>query len=66
MDKKESFDFAGLRQLDGLADSLNDLKETVEGLLLENALNPKSASSSRFGESFGYTWKECTDRQLQC
>ena len=50
MDKKESFDFARLRQLDGLADSLNDLKETVEGLLLENALNPKSASSSRFRE----------------
>ncbi len=50
LDKKESFDFARLRQLDGLADSLNDLKETVEGLLLENALNPKSASSSRFRE----------------
>ena len=50
LDKKESFDFARLRQLDGLDDSLNDLKETVEGLLLENALNPKSASSSRFRE----------------
>ncbi len=50
LDKKESFNFARLRQLDGLDDSLNDLKETVEGLLLENALNPKSASSSRFRE----------------
>jgi len=50
LDKKESFVFASLSQLDGLADSLNDLKETVEGLLLENALNPKSASSSRFRE----------------
>ena len=50
LDKKESFVFASLRQLDGLADSLNDLKEIVEGLLLENALNPKSASSSRFRE----------------
>ena len=50
LDKKESFGFAKLRELDGLADLLNDLKETVEGLLLENALNPKSASSSRFRE----------------
>ena len=50
LDKKESFVFASLSQLDGLADSLNDLKETVEELLLENTLNPKSASSSRFRE----------------
>jgi len=50
LDKKESFTFARLHQLDGVDDSLNDLKETVERLLLENALNPKSSSSSRFRE----------------
>lgn len=50
LDKKESFVFARLRQLDGLSDSLKDLKQTVDGLLLANALNPKSASSSRFRE----------------
>lgn len=50
LDKKESFVFARLRQLDGLSDSLKGLQETVDGLLLENALNPKSASSSRFRE----------------
>jgi hypothetical protein len=37
-----------LRELDGLTDSLKELQQTVANL--ENALNPKSASSSRFRE----------------
>ena len=58
LDKKESFVFARLRQLDDLANSLNDLKDTVEGLLLKNALNPKSASSSRFREVLAVPGKD--------
>jgi len=50
LDKKESFVFARLRQLDDLSDSLKDLQQTVTNLLSENTLNPKSASSSRFRE----------------
>ncbi len=50
LDKKESFVFARLRQLDDLSDSLKDLEETVANLLSANGLNPKSASSSRFRE----------------
>lgn len=50
LDKKESFVFARLRQLDDLSDSLKDLQQTVSDLLSEDALNPKSASSSRFRE----------------
>ena len=48
LDKKQSFALARLRQLDGLTDSLKELQQTVADL--ENALNPKSASSSRFRE----------------
>jgi len=48
LDKKESFALARLRQLDDLTDSLKELQQTVADL--ENALNPKSASSSRFRE----------------
>ena len=48
LDKKQSFALARLRQLDGLTDSLKELQQTVSDL--ENALNPKSASSSRFRE----------------
>jgi flagellar capping protein FliD len=48
LDKKQSFALARLRQLDGLTDSLKELQQTVVDL--ENALNPKSASSSRFRE----------------
>jgi flagellar capping protein FliD len=48
LDKKQSFALARLRQLDGLTDSLKELQLTVADL--ENALNPKSASSSRFRE----------------
>jgi len=48
LDKKQSFALARLRQLDGLTGSLKELQQTVADL--ENALNPKSASSSRFRE----------------
>ncbi len=48
LEKKQSFALARLRQLDGLTDSLKELQQTVADL--ENALNPKSASSSRFRE----------------
>jgi flagellar capping protein FliD len=48
LDKKQSFALARLRQLDDLSDSLKELQQTVADL--ENALNPKSASSSRFRE----------------
>jgi flagellar capping protein FliD len=48
LDKKQTFALARLRQLDGLTDSLKELQLTVADL--ENALNPKSASSSRFRE----------------
>ena len=48
LDKKQSFTLARLRQLDGLTDSLKELQQTVADL--DNALNPKSASSSRFRE----------------
>jgi flagellar capping protein FliD len=48
LDKRQSFALARLRQLDGLTDSLKELQLTVADL--ENALNPKSASSSRFRE----------------
>jgi len=50
LDKKESFASARLRELEDLTESLNKLKKTVDDLLLENVLNPKSASSSRFRE----------------
>jgi flagellar capping protein FliD len=48
LDKKQSFALARLRQLDDLTDSLKELQQTVADL--ENVLNPKSASSSRFRE----------------
>jgi flagellar capping protein FliD len=48
LDKKQSFALARLRQLDGLTDSLKKLQQTVVDF--GNALNPKSASSSRFRE----------------
>ena len=48
LDKKQSFTLTQLRQLDGLTNSLKELQQTVADL--ENALNPKSASSSRFRE----------------
>lgn len=48
LEKKQSFALARLRQLDDLTDSLKELQQTVADL--ENALNPKSASSSRFRE----------------
>ena len=48
LDKKHSFALARLRKLDGLTDSLQELQQTVADL--ENALNPKTASSSRFRE----------------
>ena len=50
LDKKESFASARLRELEDLTESLNKLKKTVDDLLLENVLNPKSALSSRFRE----------------
>ncbi|MEK9630070.1 MAG: flagellar filament capping protein FliD [Nitrospinota bacterium] len=58
LDKKESFVFARLRQLDDLSDSLKDLEETVNTLLLDGALNPKSASSSRFREILASAGKD--------
>jgi hypothetical protein len=48
LDKKQSFTLAQLHQLDGLTDSLKKLQQTVADL--KNALNPKSASSSRSRE----------------
>ena len=50
LENKESFVIARIRELDDLSDSLKDLKETTTNLLSEGALNPKSASSSRFRE----------------
>ena len=50
LENKESFVIARIRQLDDLSDSLKDLEETTTNLLSEGALNPKSASSSRFRE----------------
>jgi flagellar capping protein FliD len=48
LDKKQSFTLTQLRQLDGLTNSLKELQQSVDDL--ENTLNPKSASSSRFRE----------------
>ena len=48
LDKKKSFTLTQLRQLDGLTNSLKELQQSVDDL--ENTLNPKSASSSRFRE----------------
>ena len=56
LDKKQSFALARLRQLDGLTDSLQELQQTVADL--ENALNPKTASSSRFREVLATAGKD--------
>jgi len=58
LDEKESFVSARLRHLEGLNESLNKLKKTVDDLLLENTLNPKSASSSRFREVLAVPGKD--------
>ena len=50
LENKESFVIARIRQLDDLSYSLKNLEETTTNLLSEGALNPKSASSSRFRE----------------
>ena len=55
---RESFVFARLRQLDDLSDSLKDLEETVNSLLSNGILNPKSASSSRFREILASAGKD--------
>jgi flagellar hook-associated protein 2 len=57
LDKKESFTFARLRQLDDLSDSLKELEQTVSNLRAENVLNLKSAASSRFREVLAVTGK---------
>ena len=56
LDKKQSFALARLLQLDGLTDSLQELQQTVADL--ENALNPKTASSSRFREVLATAGKD--------
>ena len=56
LDKKHSFALARLRKLDGLTDSLQELQQTVADL--ENALNPKTASSSRFREVLATAGKD--------
>ncbi len=45
--KNERFTQIKLRQLDDLSTSLKTLSRTVSNLLVDDALNPKSASSSR-------------------
>jgi flagellar capping protein FliD len=47
LDKSERFTLLKLRQLDDLTASLKSLWETVSGLLADDALNPKTASSTR-------------------
>jgi flagellar capping protein FliD len=47
LDKSERFTLLKLRQLDDLITSLKSLGKTVSELLVDDALNPKTASSTR-------------------